>query len=270
MATPPRKTTDLLGLLGSSAEPTVQEDHELNLEGIRQLEARTFNGSITVRVGTAQPHLTVRRKGDVSITLEPRGDSFLIEARKNTPICLNCGASFELMLPEGLTLVLHSSNGVIQTEGGVVSLDAHTSNGAITVKSSGAAELKLHTSNGRITVAEAWGPVLAKTSNGAIEIRQVEGPVEARTSNGAVVLEGLTLPPGSQSKATTSNGSVKVVGLRAPGGLEADGHTSNGSVHVELQDTSVEARRQSFSARRAGENPARLLLESSNGAISVR
>lgn len=244
--------SDLLGFWGIGTEPTVQEDHELNLGGIRRLEARTFNGSITVRVGTSEPHLTVRRKGDVSITLEPQGDSFLIEARKNTPICPNCGASFELTLPEGMTLVLHSSNGAIQTEGSLAGLDAHTSNGAVSVKGSGAAELRLHTSNGRITVTEA------------------KGAVSAKTSNGAVVLEDLTLPPGSHSKAATSNGSVRVVGLLAPGGLEAEGHTSNGRVSVELQDASVQARRQSFSARRGGENPARLVLESSNGAISVR
>jgi len=249
---PQQHVADLLGLLGIGTEPTVQEDHALNLGGIRQLEAHTFNGSISVRLGTAPPHLTIRRKGDVSITLEPRGDSFYIEAHKNSPICPGCGASFELTLPEGLILILHSSNG------------------AITVKGSGAAELKLHTSNGRISVMEAQGPVSANTSNGAIELRQVEGAVEARTSNGAVVLEGLTLPPGSQSKAATSNGSVKVVGLQAPGGLEAEGHTSNGSVSVELQDTRVQARRQSFSAQQAGGNPAKLWLESSNGSISMR
>ncbi|MCL6569498.1 MAG: DUF4097 domain-containing protein [Meiothermus silvanus] len=267
---PQQPVADLLGLLGIGTEPTVQEDHALNLGGIRQLEAHTFNGSISVRVGTAPPHLTIRRKGDVSITLEPRGDSFYIEARKNSPICPGCGASFELTLPESLILILHSSNGAIHSEGSVARLEARTSNGAITVKGSGAAELKLHTSNGRISVMEAQGPVSAKTSNGAIELRQVEGAVEARTSNGAVVLEGLTLPPGSQSRAATSNGSVKVVGLQAPGGLEAEGHTSNGSVSVELQDTRVQARRQSFSAQQAGGNPAKLWLESSNGSISMR
>jgi len=195
---------DLLGMLA----PTVQEDHALNLEGVRRLEARTFNGSITVRAGTSAPHLTVRRKGDVSIHLEAQGDSFWIEARKNTPLCPGCGAS----LPEGLTLVLHSSNGAIQSEGSLARLEAHTSNGAVSVKGSGSAELRLHTSNGRITVVEAEGAVWAKTSNGAIEIRQVAGAVEAHTSNGAVVLEGLTLPPGSHSKAATSNGAVRVVG----------------------------------------------------------
>ncbi|PZA08953.1 hypothetical protein DNA98_02720 [Meiothermus sp. Pnk-1] len=238
-----------MGLLGIGAEPVVLEEHELDLAGVRQLEARTFNGAIIVQLGAEPPHLTLRRKGEVHLTLERRGDTLFLEARKRTPLCVGCCASFELALPESLSLILHSSNG------------------AIAVRGSGAAELKLHTSNGRITVREARGPVSAKTSNGAIEVRQVEGAVEARTSNGAVVLEDLTLPPGSQSKVVTSNGAIKVRRLLAPGGLEAEGYTSNGSVHLELPGASVQLQRQSFSALRAGSSPARLRLESSNGGI---
>ena len=240
-----------------------------NFTGISRLEAHAFNGQIRVTVG-GQPKLTITRRGHVEVKTERRGDAFVIAGRPLTHNCWRCSLEVEATIPAGLELALETSNGAITVEGAVRSLTANTSNSAITVRDSGASKLKLETSDAPIEVRGARGEVEANTSNGRIRLEHVEAQVRAETSNSDIVLDGVTLPAHSSNTVTTSNGSIEVVALDAPGGARLEGSTSNGGLNLQMPGFDLHQDKTEFTATREGASQAELMLETSNGGITVR
>lgn len=240
-----------------------------NLTGIARLEARAFNGRIRVTSG-GQPKLTITRRGHIEVKTERRGDAFVITSRPLTHNCWRCSVEIEASIPPGLELMLETSNAAITLEGAVRSLRANTSNGAITVRDVGASKLKLETSDGAVEVRGAQGEVEVNTSNGRIRLERVEGQVRAETSNSNVVLDGVTLSAQSSSTVTTSNGSIEVIGLNAPSGARVEGSTSNGGLNLQMPGFDLRRDGTEFTATRKGSAQAGLMLETSNGGITVR
>lgn len=240
-----------------------------NLDGLTRLETNVFNGHIHVTTGD-QPRLTITRRGNVEVRTERRGEAFVITSRTLVRNCWRCSVDVDATIPENLELMLETSNGAIDVDGPVRSLTANTSNNPITTRDTGAASMTLETSNGNIEVRAARGQVNANTSNGRIRLERVEGSVQADTSNSSIVLDRVTLPAESSSTVTTSNGSIEVIALQSPAGMRVQGSTSNGGLNLQMPGFSLRQDRTDFTATREGSGSAELILDTSNGGITVR
>lgn len=240
-----------------------------NLTGVTRLETTIFNGHINITVGS-EPKLTITKRGDLEVKAERRGGVFVINGRALRPNCWGCKIDVDATVPAGLELQLETSNGVIEVRGGVRTLTATTSNGAINAIDTLAGKLTLETSNGGIEVRGARGEVNANTSNGRIRLERVEGQVRLETSNNGITLDRVTLPTESSNEVTTSNGSIEVIGLNAPNGLRVEGSTSNGRLNLEMPGFSVQQDKTDFTATKEGSSSTSLRLETSNGGITVR
>lgn len=160
----------------------------------------------------------------------------------------NEGASFRITMPD------------------LASLDAATSNGAITVTGFGG-RADLETSNGRISVTNFSGSVDAETSNGAIELTDISGAVSADTSNGSIRIT-LSDDTSGPVRAESSNGAIVLkVGKSFAGEIDAD--TSNGGVTCDVPGATIVRKDRSSGLFRIGTGGGTHVLDTSNGSIRI-
>lgn len=238
-------------LLGSAlAERDVRD---LDLRGIVRVEARTTNGTITVRVDPSATGVTVDHRGNVAYDVRVDGDRLVVEGRNRSLLCLDCEVSLEVRLAAPADLELRTTNGNVRVEGAMLRVAADSTNGNVSTRATADAPLRLGTTNGRIEIDDAVASVEARTNNGSIEVR------------------GLTLPAGADATLRSVNGSVTVAGLRSDAALLVSGHLSNGGITVDLPGYEVRTPdRRSFEARGSGAGSASLRLQTVNGSLSVR
>ena len=248
-----RATLALLAalLLGTALAATDRRD--LDLRGVRNVDASTVNGSIVVTVDPSASGVTIEHRGAVAYRVSVEGDTLRLEGRNRSFICFNCEASFHVRLPGPAALKLRTTNGNIAVSGRMDRIDASTTNGDVTTNGTGAAPLLLSSNNGRVGVQDARAEVRARTTNGSVELSDVD------------------LPAGSQSRAQSVNGSVTVTGLATRAALVIDGHITHGGINVSLDgyDLSYPDTR-SFRASTSGNGTAMLTLETVNGSLTVR
>ncbi|TWT82635.1 hypothetical protein CA13_40980 [Planctomycetes bacterium CA13] len=149
---------------------------------------------------------------------------------------------------------------------------------SLTVTLPRSSALNLATSNGAIDVDGVSGGVQAKSNNGSVRVVNATGEINIQTSNGKLTIEGNAL---TNVRAKTSNGSVTMTGQLSAGDHEI--RTSNGSIEVELRGGVAEVTASTSNGKvtangekvksgssfrlGSGDEPARLLLSTSNGAI---
>ena len=250
--------------------------------GTPHIVVEMFNGSVEVVTGSdsAVKVDVVKRGGgfsqqdaeddlkNVEVTLTQDGDTIRVVAKRTDQRVDigNSGASAKLRVPEGATLDLRSSNGLITSSGPVGDVKAQTSNGPIDVRGS-RGQLDLLTSNGPITTNGGSGLIDVETSNGPIDLTADNAIVNARTSNGPIRFNG-TLAQG-RSEMRTSNGSL-VITLPANAQFAVDADTSNAKISSDFAVTA-----QDFSENQlrgtVGSDPGTTLeLRTSNGPIELR
>jgi DUF4097 and DUF4098 domain-containing protein YvlB len=107
-----------------------------------------------------------------------------------------------------------------------------------------------------------------ETGNGDVRAKDTLN-VRAESGNGDVTLERITLSAGSENNANSGNGDVTITGLNANDGLEITGSTGNGSSEFKATGYEVKTEDNDFTAKKPGGNPAKLILESGNGDVTV-
>ena len=143
---------------------------------------------------------------------------------------------------------------------------AHTSNGAISVKVFFSGKLDLRTSNGRIALQSGNGEVNATSSNGRIQFGKIalQGSSSMRTSNGGIEGQAEFAKDGSY-RFETSNGAIELrIPHDSPGSFQA--RTSNGGIEFRVGEDQVKGRKRVAVQRSA--NPSVTII-TSNGSISV-
>jgi len=248
----PRAALALLAalLLGTALAATDRRD--LDLRMVRNVDASTVNGSVTVTVDPSASGVTVVHRGIVDYSVAVEGDTLRLEGRNRSFLCLNCEVSFEVRLPGPAALSLRTTNGNVSVAGRMDRVDAATTNGNVTTRGTGTAPLSLRSNNGRVGVRDA------------------QAEVRARTTNGGVELSDVALPAGSRNVAQSVNGSVTVTGLTTRAALVIDGHLTHGGINVSLDGYELSyPNTRSFRATTSGDGTATLTLETVNGSLSV-
>jgi hypothetical protein len=148
----------------------------------------------------------------------------------------------------------------------VSSINASTSNGAITITGFGGTA-NLETSNGRINVTNFAGSVDADTSNGRIELVDVAGAVDVETSNGSIRITLADATSGPVRAESSNGGITLLVGKSFAGEIDAD--TSNGGVSCDVPGATIVRKSRSDGLFRIGTGGGNHELDTSNGSIRI-
>lgn len=256
----------------STLAPTFREegaDEQSLPSSFKRLEVRSFNGFVRVNARSGIHRVRLERKGGASVTVEQRGDTVILTARKPF-FSFSSGVNITLEVPIGLEALVQTSNGFVEWHGVADKLELKTSNDRVTVRDAGMVEARLETSNDDISFERVSGSVFAHTSNGAIRGLDGSLTLDVQTDHASINLERLTLINNTKSRAVTSNGSVSVIGLSATSGLTVRGSTSNARLDVIAPGFDVRLEDRRFSAVKAGFGMAELEISTSNDRITLR
>jgi DUF4097 and DUF4098 domain-containing protein YvlB len=234
---------------------SLTETTKLDFGGVTALEARTFNGSITLKTSTEAFSLKTVKLGEATVSFGKRGTVLVIEAKTGTPVMPNARVDLEMRVPAGLAVTLATGNGNVQTNGVVKNL-------------------RLDVGNGDARIEDARNTVITvRSGNGNVVVRGSSGRLDAVSGNGRVSIESFSFAPGTRSLARTSNGSVAVLAPNAPDGLSITGTTSTGRLNLCLPGYDVKTDSMvvggRFSALKTGTNAATLELTVGNGDIVI-
>lgn len=235
----------------------------------KRLEIRAFNGFVRVNARAGLARVRLERKGGATVTVEQRGDTVILTARKPF-FSFSSGVNLSLDVPIGLEALVQTSNAFIEWQGRAAKLELKTSNDRVTVRDTGTVIARLETSNDDISFERVSGSVYARTSNGAIRAADGNLNLDVQTDNASISLERLTLTNNTKSRAATSNGSVTVIGLSAASGLTVRGSTSNARLDVIAPGFDVRLEDSRFSAVKTGFGMAELEITTSNDRITLQ
>ena len=230
----------------------------LSLPAGAKLVVHSSSGSVTVTAGsgdeitgTAQREWSFRQPQIVS---EKVGDAVELRADCGFNFVGFCDAAFDLQVPAGTVVDLHTSSGDLSATG--LRADA-----------------TLSADSGHIAVSDVAGRVAAHTSSGDIAINRVTGDLDLGGSSGTIDVAD------SDAAHVTAHTSSGDVGLDLRGDAETvDAHTSSGQVSVRLPDTAGVAYRLDLgtsSGRTSGEvrtdpsSPRTVTATTSSGDVSV-
>jgi len=258
-------------------------EQTFKVDGPPEVSVRSFNGSVSLRLGAADQvrvkatkyvtslsGLRAERELDrIRLTLEQTGRVIRLETEEPDGAFRwgwgGRGVRFEVELPPTSSLDVQTSNGPVRGEklGGFGRFK--TTNGTVTL-SDCAGDYEVLTSNGSVTAELKEGTLQARTSNGRIRVRGIAKSIVARTTNGRIEvdLEGAA----EIIQATTSNGAITVAG-RAD---RIEAHSSNAPLQIELSDGVAEVSATTsngaidFAGTLRGDNE----FVSSNGSITLR
>ena len=235
----------------------------------KRLEVRSFDGFVRVNARAGLTRVRLERKGGATVTIEQRGDTVILTARKPF-FSFSSGVNISLDVPIGLEALIQTSNAFIEWQGAAAKLELKTSNDRVTVRDTGAVAARLETSNDDISFERVSGSVYARTSNGAIRALDASLSLDAQTDNASINWERLTLTNNTKSRVATSNGQVSVIGLSAASGLTVRGSTSNARLDVIAPGFDVRLEDTRFSAVKTGFGMAELDISTSNDRITLK
>ena len=233
------------------------------------------NGRIIVNSGDdgeirVQARLRNPSRIDYHVTQD--GDTVRVEARQKRKASLfgfhgmNTNIEITVTTPRNTNVELNTSNGRIELTGVENSGKLESSNGSISMKSV-KGDFEATTHNSTIELHDAEGSATLRTSNGRISMENVKGDFEAQTQNGAISFSG-EFSPGSDNQIKTSNGSVRVK-LQGTPSLKIDATTSNGSITSKLSDMAASIDEKNHLVGTIGDGEAQLVIQTSNGAVSI-
>ena len=127
-----------------------------------------------------------------------------------------CSGHVRLVVPEGLPVIVHTS------DGGVLLRDL---TGSVTSS----------TSDGHVTLRNLSGPVDASSSDGGMDVSGVTGQLTLRTHDGSIHGSGLSA---SRVTAESSDGGIDLRFAAAPARVQVQSHDGSIGVHVPHDGTS--------------------------------
>ncbi len=221
------------GCASLPATVPVVHDQVYPATGLAAIQLENRNGMVNV-TGWDRDQVQVRvlnGRGVANISVETSGGRMTVRTVAATPVsALGTGAQYEISVPGSL------------------------------------ARIEARTSNGGITVTNCNGTVVADTSNGGIQLRGTRTIERLETSNGAIDAEIRALD--ADARATTSNGAIR---LRLSPSLNAviEARTSNAQVNVSNLPLNATSSGPSEVRGTLGAGGPRLVVETSNGAITL-
>jgi|RhiMethySRZTD1v2_1073278.scaffolds.fasta_scaffold19552_8 DUF4097 and DUF4098 domain-containing protein YvlB len=252
------------------------------------VDLTSFNGDITV-TGWNRKEARVKASTERG-TLRWRFSSTRISVEADIYRGRTGETDYEVMVPEGVRVVLRSMNGSLTVHGVKGSVDLHTNNGDVEVTDA-SGTIELATLSGDATGSRLRGDVDATSLNGTVQLTDVQGAiVKAESTSGDLELVNVVSP---DVDATTVSGEVDFSGPLDPKGhYNFQSHsgsvtltipatasarfsveTFNGEVDSDFPFTLQPSRERRQGQRlefNVGGGEARVTAESFSGGITIR
>lgn len=219
------------------------------------------NGDVTIEgadVGTASVKAVIRawEKADgtvppVPITVEEGGQVVRIRTRVGERIHFGHmpRVDFQITLPRGVNVEIHTVNGDVRLEGTRASLAVHSVNGDLTARQL-AGELSVHTVNGDVSAE--------MTRADRIDIQSVSGDVVCRVAE----------PFSGKADLQSVSGDMELY-LPPASDFTAELQALSGDLDCRLPHVQLERRRRVLAAR-VGSGQGRLRMKTISGDLVVR
>ncbi len=172
---------------------------------------------------------------------------------------------YEIEAPEGLAIIVNTTNGGIEIGHGADAVTAETINGSVTAAGVNAAA-EINATNGKVSLSDSAGPATVATTNGSVSLTGVAGAVSATTTNGSITYSNSTPLSGNVSLRCI-NGSVRAA-VSPDSDLSLDASTTNGSVSSALPLTGGRTTKESITGR-LGNGRFKLTAQTTNGSVKI-
>jgi DUF4097 and DUF4098 domain-containing protein YvlB len=223
-----------------------------------RLVIHSSSGTVNV-TGTNRADIagTVKRTWSFAqpqITTEHVGDALELSVSCGWNISGYCSAAFDLQVPAGTVVDLHTSSGDVVANG------LH-------------ADATLSADSGRVSATDVVGHVTAGTSSGDVVIRNVTGDLDLSVDSGHIDVAGASA---SRVMAHSSSGDIDLALAADP--QTVDAHADSGHVAVTLPDTTGVAYKLDLHAdsgttsgqvRTDPSSPRSITASASSGDVSV-
>lgn len=250
------------------------------------LKVQSMNGNITIKTwDDAQIKMRATKKAqakkesdaeeilrETHIDIQPTDTGLEIRTRHPKHMRLGKGKSvsisYELTVPRQVTLDLHTTNGAIKVANSEGAIQAHTTNGQVNLRDI-KGDIDAHTTNGSVATTNIVGNVRAQTTNGRIRTTASAGGVHLKTTNGAIDIKMTNLPDQNQVWAKTTNGSIDIA-LPANAKAELKARTSNGHISSDFPITvQGKWRSKTLQGQLNGGGSSSIELQTTNGSIEI-
>jgi Putative adhesin len=201
--------------------------------------------------------------GDVDVagllrSLEAKADVGKVSAK-------NLGTAIIHLQTDTGDIELNNAQGKIKLEANV---------GTVTAEHLGKSQLKMQSDTGDLTLNDVEGAVVLETSIAAIKVSHVRGSLNLHSDTGDVTAKNITFKPGSSSQLSADIGTVRLEEFSASDGIELEGQTNIGDLDLGLNGFVVnqtgELLEHHFTATRAGQNTAKVHVQTDTGSIVAR
>ena len=202
-----------------------QQEWTFDAAGIATIDARTVNGSISIKSADGDRIVVRAWKSvhgqralrdafdrEVEVRAEQVGDVLRVFAEHpNPPGGVNLAVHYEIETPRAMAVRPHTVNGKISVQGIDGAIDAESVNGVVALEGD-TGPFKAQTVNGKIRaeIGRLVNPATFHTTNGSIDldVDQCAASATARTNNGAVKMT-LGSDFSGRIDAKTNNGRVR-------------------------------------------------------------
>ncbi len=176
-------------------------------------------------------------------------------------------ATLVVRVPDGVNLLLASSDGDLTVTGRPDAVHAQTGRGKITVRGAGGS-VEAATGGGTVRVANAGGDVVVRSSGGAVSLDNVAGDIEVRASSGDI---DAALDAGKRGRRwtfLTGSGSIDLRG-RSLERAEIQIDASNGRIDSDFPFVRASRSFHGIGAQSSARSSV-ISASTSNGDVSIK
>jgi DUF4097 and DUF4098 domain-containing protein YvlB len=255
----------------------VKKEYRFTVGPHPNISVDTQNGAISVKPGSGnQVVVTATVKSDnVEVDRQQKGNRIDIASHVLQGTGQQTGeVDYELLIPVGATLSLHSSTGPLTAERLQGDITLEGTDAVVNVRNFENGHLHVRTMRGQVTLTDIRnGHVEVASISGDVHLKSVTGPqVQANSGSGKIFYDG-DFSSGGDYKFTTHTGDIEAM---APANVSADfrAHSVLGRVQndfpLQAQHSrfSVEAGRSFFGT--AGKAASQVVLRSFSGKIRLK
>ena len=188
---------------------------------------RSFNGDVVVTGNTSGQVRVHATSDDDVLRMDASGSRLTLESSGSHR---GSDTRFEISVPQGVSVEVHSQSGDVSVKGTHGQVDAHSINGDVEVDDV-VGRLDANTISGGLTASNISGDVEIATTSGDVKIDNLRGSIDVGTVSGDFGLRGVT---SKMVRGRTTSGDVTFDGLIDPAGrYDLTAHSGDIRLHVQ-------------------------------------
>ena len=238
----------------------------------------TQYGAIAVKAGTGNQALVVAlpQSDKVEVDSHQTGNRIAVESHLLPGADQQTGrVDYEVTVPKGVTLTLHSLTGPMTAEGVQGDLEFESAAASVEVRSVSHGHVHVRTMNGPVTLTDVHDAHIEITSiGGDVHLNSVTGPwVDVNSGSGKVFYDG-DFGSGGEYRLITSTGDIEAL-VPATASADFRAHSVRGHVQNDFPLEQMPHPQTTIEAGRAfvgtvGKSASKVVLRSFSGRIRLK